>query len=237
LQLTTAPVRAFEAVVDFLYPPRCLLCPSAVAERGRGVCRACLGDFTLIGPQHELWRASAGKLLRDGLVDGMVSLYLFEKNGPLQRALHLLKYGGMKSLGGMFGRDLARSPAFGEICPAADAIVPVPLHGARLRERGYNQSGAISDGIGSVTGLPASDRVLVRTRNTPSQTTLKLHRREENVRDAFGVAASGVRVVEGKSVILVDDVLTTGATLRACARALKGAGASSVVCATVAIAD
>jgi len=236
MPLPSAPVRALEAVVDFLYPPRCLVCPSALTDRTEGVCAPCWSSIARIGPSHPAWVESESSLSSDGLVDGLHALFLFEKRGVLQQTLHLLKYGGMHSLGVRLGAELGFSLVASGLVPGVDAVIPVPLHGAKLRERGYNQSERICAGIRAVTGLSAERRALVRTRHTRSQTTLTVHEREANVRDAFGVARGGGKSVRDATLLLVDDVLTTGATLRSCALALKEAGARSVVCATVAIA-
>jgi len=237
MQCHTVPVRALGAVIDFLYPPHCLICTASVAPRPERVCGVCWSTIESIDGSHRAWMESGEKLVRGGLVDGLHALYLFEKNGALQRVLHLLKYGGMHSLGLRLGRELGRSLAGSGILSEIEAIVPVPLHGAKLRERGYNQSEKICRGIREVSGAPVVRRALGRTRNTPSQTTLKMHEREANVRDAFSVLPVSGRAIQGKTILLVDDVLTTGSTLRSCACALKDAGVRSVVCATVAIAE
>jgi ComF family protein len=236
VRFSVAPGPAIGAVVDFLYPPRCLVCSSPLGGRSEGVCPACRASIATIDRSHDAWRTPEEKFLEEGLVEGLHSLYLFEKSGVLQQLLHQMKYGGMHSLGVRFGVELGRAlDASGRIS-VVDMVVPVPLHGAKLRERGYNQSRKICEGIMAATGVPIGLRALKRTRHTPSQTTLKLHEREANVRGAFLVPRGSVQSVRGASILLVDDVLTTGATLRSCARALKDAGASSVLCATVAIA-
>lgn len=110
----------------------------------------------------------------------------------------------------------------------ADIIVPVPLHYFRLLKRGYNQSGWLASAISNQTGVQARHGLLNRVRPTPSQAGLSGRARYRNVRGAFGVPARARRHLEGKSVVLIDDVLTTGATLTACTRALLKAGARDV---------
>ncbi len=109
----------------------------------------------------------------------------------------------------------------------ADVIVPVPLAEARRRERGFNQAELIARPLGTLRGIPVDPTVLRRSRDTPPQVGLSAARRRENVRDAFAVA-DPARVAD-QFVLLVDDVATTGATLRACAEPLKAAGARRVV--------
>jgi len=106
-----------------------------------------------------------------------------------------------------------------------------------MRERGYNQSEIICAGVARMTGQRVEPRVLRRLRNTPSQTSLTLRRREENVRGAFAPRRGAEKLVRGQGVILVDDVLTTGSTLGECARTLAAAGAARVLVASVALAE
>jgi len=110
----------------------------------------------------------------------------------------------------------------------ADLIVPVPLHYLRLVQRGYNQSGWLASAIASQSGVSVRHGLLNRVRSTPSQAGLSARARHQNVRGAFAVAKRGERHLEGKTVVLVDDVMTTGATLKAASRALITAGAQQV---------
>jgi ComF family protein len=186
---------------------------------------------------HPVRREAEGRLVAAGTIDGFFPLFLFEKQGTLQQALHLMKYSGMHSvasrLGEELGKEIVRMPGFA----AADWLVPVPLHSARLRERGYNQSGKICEGMGRSTGIRVLERALIRGRNTPSQTKLAFHEREENVRGAFSIVKGRAGLLRGTTVTLVDDVLTTGSTVLASAAALRGAGVSSILVSTVAVAE
>ena len=149
--------------------------------------------------------------------------------GPLRQALHALKFHGKRAL----ARPLAaliREQCESVLAPDADALVPVPLARARLRERGFNQAELIADRLGALLDLPVRRRWLARVRETDPQTDLAAAERRTNVRGAF-VASSNVA---GRYVVLVDDVLTTGATCRECARALRAAGARQIDVVTVA---
>lgn len=154
---------------------------------------------------------------------------LADFDGKVQEAIHLLKYRHRRSLGRALGRwmgeKLKEVPGFSEV----HLVVPVPLHPRRRAERGYNQSWEIARGVGEVVGVPVEE-VLSRSRNTPSQTGLDVRQREENVRDAFRAR----RPLGKEKVLLVDDVLTTGATASECAKVLKEAGADGVSAAVVA---
>lgn len=150
----------------------------------------------------------------------------------MQTVIHELKYHGKKSLSKCFGCEMAilllRTPAYA----AADLLVPVPLHRTRFRERGFNQSLLLCQAISSHTGIPVESQVLKRTKYTSSQAKLSATERERNVATAFQVVDGGA--LNCKSIIVVDDVLTTGATLRACAVALRRAGATRIFGLTVA---
>jgi ComF family protein len=148
------------------------------------------------------------------------------------RAILLLKYEKVMPLGGWFAARLAEvvRGQSGEF--TADVVVPVPLHPARLRERGFNQAEVIARPLARRLGLPLRSYLLVRTKPRPDKLKLTLRERWETVRGAYALRA-GARV-DNLRVLLVDDVFTTGATLDACARALRRAGASRVAGLTVA---
>ena len=150
----------------------------------------------------------------------------------MSRAVLLLKYGNVTPLGAWFARRLEgvvhRQPQ--EF--AVDAIVPVPLDRGRLRERGYNQAELIAKPLARLLGIPFRSYLLVRTRPRPNQLRLTRRERWETVRGAYALHKTAQ--VDKLRVLLVDDVFTTGATLDACARALKEAGAARVVGLTVA---
>ena len=149
--------------------------------------------------------------------------------GPLRQALHALKFRGKRPLARPLA-ELVRSQCAAVLRSGGEALVPVPLARARLRERGFNQAELIADRLGDLIGLPVRRHWLARVRETPPQTDLPAEDRKTNVGGAFA-ARSGVA---GHHVILVDDVLTTGATCRECARALRRAGARRVDVVTVA---
>lgn len=146
---------------------------------------------------------------------------------PLRQAIHALKYGGQPELAGPLSRYLVavvQRPPWPEILAGIDGIVPVPLHVARLTKRGYNQSALLAGGLSERVRLELAENWLIRTRQTESQVGLSAVQRQQNVADAFHADAS----VAGKRLLLVDDVFTTGATLAACAQALRQAGAAAV---------
>jgi ComF family protein len=150
----------------------------------------------------------------------------------LQGIIHLFKYRYRRSLAGPLARSLVSVMRRDRRFDAMEAILPVPLHTAKARSRGYNQSELIAVHLARTMDLELIREGLLRIRNTPSQSGLDLAQREINVRGAFAV--KGPRAVAGRRLILTDDVLTTGATVDACAEALLHAGAEEVCVLTVA---
>jgi ComF family protein len=162
-------------------------------------------------------------------IDGIRSPFLF--NGVIRRAIHELKYRNIRSLAvplaELLYEYIRENPVPGEV------LVSVPLHRKRLRERGYNQSGLLAKQLGKLTGMPVTDDCLVRQQHTPPQArTANIDERRRNVIDAFSCVNGKL---EGRRVILIDDVTTSGTTLNACAGTLKKSGAVSVWGLTMAI--
>ena len=155
-----------------------------------------------------------------GYLDGVQAGLFY--NDAAARLIHAFKYAGAKYLAESLG-------AFLPTPPDADWIIPVPLHPFRRRQRGYNQSLLLAQHLSRTTGIPLQPRALTRIRNTPSQTQRTHAERPGNVRDAF-LAGRGL---QGSHILLVDDVITTGSTLDACALALRMAGAAGVWAVTV----
>lgn len=219
----TAALRSVgRAFLGLLYPPLCLGCEARLPDPAPAVplCAACLRSIP---------RAEPG-LLRDRLAllpHGLVferpfALWVFDEGGTIQRVQHAAKYNNRPGLGVRLGR-LVGEGMREAAAPAPDLVVPVPLHRVRQLERGYNQSLQLALGIGEGFGVPARE-VLVRRRPTRSQIALTKAARWENVSGAFALVEAGA--VAGRRVLLVDDVLTTGATAVAAAAPLRAAGAT-----------
>jgi len=146
---------------------------------------------------------------------------------PLREAIHRLKYGGQRELAAPLARYLVavyRQPPWTSMTSTLDAVVPVPLHPSRQAERGYNQAALLAHAFGESVGLPVVEPWLERIQATRSQVGLSARERHRNVARAFRAASAAC----GHTVLLVDDVFTTGATLMASARALLAVGARAV---------
>jgi ComF family protein len=229
-------------IADFFYPPVCKLC-TAIGE-SPPLCAACLASldqlaaapacdrcgYPLVHPADPCPHCH-GKGIAP--IDCVIRLGVFID--PLRTLVHRIKYRhGWPLAEFLADRLVAHEPAKG-LLAEAECLVPVPLHPFRQWTRGYNQASVIAARIGKRCGIPNSTP-LVRLRNTPSQTTLHAQTsRWENVRDAFGlISASSVR---GRHVVLVDDVMTSGSTLRSAARTLARGAPASISVLAVAVAD
>jgi ComF family protein len=148
-----------------------------------------------------------------------------------------LKYGGLTGVGRELGLRVGEAGRCAPWIGDVDLIVPLPLFRSKQRERGYNQSESIARGIARVVGKPVRPAVIRRTRWTETQTALGYADRQENVKGAFAVPRRKIGFLKGKRVLLVDDVVTTGATTRACAAALKAGGVAAVYVAAIALAE
>ena len=219
-----------EAVIDLLLPPRCGGCGAA----GSLYCALCRGRTRRLeeptcarcGAEVEHARATCGCRARLRALTRLRSTAAYE--GPVEKALHRFKYEGRRPLHRPLAMLLAEHLAVEGL--AAEAVTWVPLHPARQRRRGYNQAELLGRELARLCGLPALAG-LVRLRDTPPQVGLDRLRRQANVAGAFGWEGPELG---RRSLLLVDDVATTGATLEACAGALKAAGAGPVIGFTVA---
>jgi ComF family protein len=224
-----------DGLVAVLLAPACAACDTPLEQPTRGpVCDGCWRAIEPITPPVcdacgdplPSWRVISLALARcprcrraAGVVDRGRAVGVYD--GSLRAILHALKYDGRRSVARPLARLMADAGA--DLLAGADLIVPVPLHPRRERARGFNQARELAGGLG-----PPLVDALARTRATASQTDLPAGRRHANVRGAFAVRARVAPRVAHRVVVLVDDVSTTGATLDACARALKGAGAREV---------
>ena len=223
-------------VLDFLYPPFCLSCGMQLQAGEQLVCEACWQSIEKVHEVDSIYEESNQKFSAEGVVSKFISPFCFEKESKLQSIIHALKYRGYTSLGVKAGLLVGQLIKEDEVLARADYLIPVPLHRVKQRERGYNQSEFICRGVEEVTKIPTRSGLLHRKKYTVSQTQLSIEERKENVGDAFQIKERKREEIEGKSFILIDDVITTGSTINSCARELKNAGAHSVFAAAIALA-
>ena len=232
--LANAGLFLWNGVGTLLYPPLCLGCGDRLADPLGILCLPCLGSADraeLYEIDERLRRLPAARQA----IDFAFSLWLFDKGGLLQDVHHALKYGNKPVYGRILGEVLGREflDAWGEK-PLPSIIIPIPLHRSRQYERGYNQSEMLAQGVSLATGISISTSLLARGKSTRSQTKLSRKRRWANLAGAFHV--TNADMLAGHSVLLIDDVLTTGSTAGVAAKALREAGAQSVHLATLAMA-
>ena len=222
-------------LIDALVPPRCALCGRSILE-AHGLCASCWSRLRLI---ERPFCERLGTPFPYELGAGAISTAACDDPPPYQRAravavydegaralVHGLKYGDRSELAVMMGRWMARAGA--DILMAADLLVPVPLHRSRLWARRFNQAAMLCHEIARVTGSAVSTNALLRVRRTRRQVGLSARERAVNVRGAFRVPAERRIDIAGRRIVLVDDVLTSGATVAAAVRALRRAGAANI---------
>lgn len=224
-----------KAVLNFVLPPCCVVC----GRLGIQVCEVCLNELVPVGSRHcrvcgipflgaggshPCSRCLAGKAVYDR------HRAVFRFNEPVKRLMHALKYNHQFWVSEFF------TPYFKSLAgefAGVDLIFPVPLHKSRLKRRGFNQSQVLAALWGRILNKEVCASNLVRVKNTPSQTGLRRSERRKNLRQAFFLTDK--EVVRGKTLLVVDDVHTTGVTLNEAARVLKAAGAARVMATTAAI--
>ena len=212
--------------LDLFFPQWCIGC----GKMGDFICRSCCQSLAPITPPicPRCGRPQPGGTLCpdcvnwEAEIDGIRSPFRFD--GVIQQAIHQLKYQNLRALTSPLA-NLLRDYLIANPLPV-EVLVPVPLHRKRLRERGYNQSSLLARELSKLIDLPVVGNCLIRQQHTPPQARApNVAERQSNVDGAF---ACGDQRLRNKQVLLIDDVSTSGATLNACAAALKAAGATSV---------
>jgi len=233
--LQHAARRIFLPLIDFFYPPVCLCCNKLLPDGREHVCEQCWNSIRRVEKDLELYQETRGKLLASGTIDDLVASFVFEKEGSFQHIAHGLKYAGVQSLGIELGRRLGG--VINDWGLRADYLVPIPLHKRKLRERGYNQAELIARGVGAETRIPVRADLVHRNRFTQTQTALSMEERHKNVKGAFEIRSLDESVIKDKTFILIDDVITTGATIEACGHELREEGATCIIAASSALAQ
>ena len=204
--------------IALIYPRNCVGCSNSLYKHEERVCNHCyitLPKSNFHEEENELERMFSGRVpvIRAG------SYYLFEKSGKVQKLLHSIKYKSNKGLAEQIGIWYAQSLKNCNEVAGADVIIPVPLHPKKQKQRGFNQSEEFAKGLSKELNVPLSSDNLFRNAFTETQTRKRKFERWENVKDKFEL--KDPEVLRDKKVVLVDDVITTGATIDACYEAMK----------------
>lgn len=223
---------ALNNLVYLFYPTLCAGCQTMLYGEEKGLCSTCRMQLPHINTDEEqsvLLTKFGGRVM----VDYIHAYAYFTKKSIMQRLIHQMKYRGKRDLGLQLGKWCGQELAESKEKPMqADMLVPVPIHSLRRQQRGYNQSEWIAEGLSLSMGIVSRPDVMERTQFISSQTRKNRIERWANVANVFKVTKP--LAVQGRHVIIVDDVLTTGATLEACIAELRKAGAATVGIITIA---
>lgn len=206
-------------ILDLISPRQCVICGERLSVTERALCSSCYLHLPRTSYQFTPYDNPMTQLFW-GLapVSRAAALFFYEPHSEGAQLVYDLKYADRPDIGEDIGRMMAEEMRVAGYLKEVDMIVPVPLSPKRQQQRGYNQSERIAQGIHEMTGLPVYAKTLRRKHFHQSQTTLMRHQRQENVAEIFKLGDA--KDMEGKHILLVDDVCTTGATLSACARIL-----------------
>jgi len=209
-------------LVGLLFPNLCNGCGLSLYATEKVICTHCLYDLPYTDFHRYADNRVAKQLWGRLPFEAAMAMLYFKKNTKIQNLIHNLKYKGKTEVGYKLGNLMGDKLAGSELYKGIDYIVPVPLHPKKERARGYNQSNCIADGVAEVLGIPVHKNLLVRKKITETQTRKSRFIRYENMLAVFEVNEPGQ--VVNKHVLLIDDVITTGATLEACGTALINVG-------------
>ena len=232
-------------ILDLVYPQNCTICQKHLGGEEKDVCENCWKTLaslsapfcpyckSFLEDNHTLAEHLCPYLSKpeDRKILAVRSLGTFDDH--YKKLIHRFKYDRKIPLGKRLAQGLGKVVAQDEDFESCDLIIPVPLHRARHRERGFNQSEILAEGVSQAINLPLVKETLKRKKNTKDQTYLNAQQRAENVSDAFVVTRP--EKINERDVILVEDVITTGATLNECARMLEMAGAKRILAVTLAV--
>lgn len=215
----------FERILDLIFPPKCIFC-NKILNYGVDICicDSCAVKIPYFSDRN------LNLIKSNNYFDDIICIC--EYTGIIKKALIRYKFSNRPSFGRTFARLIYERIKEMTDWEKVDIIISVPLHRKKEQIRGYNQSHLISVQLGKLLGIEANKNLLIRTRNTDSQSLLNRVERLKNVKDAFLV--TDANSVKDKSILVVDDILTTGTTLNECCKVLKNAGARKITAAVVA---
>ena len=223
-----------EGFAGLFWPNVCACCCTGLTYGEKYICSHCMYELPATNFHQDQDNPVAQIFWGRATVEHATAGYFFRKGNRIQKLVHQVKYKGQKEMGAMLGREMGKS-----LCESSfsgvDLIVPVPLHPQKFRKRGYNQSEWIARGVAEILDKPLDIQTLVRRFFTDTQTRKKRFDRWENVDSGFELA--NPETFSGRHILLIDDVITTGATLEACIHAVLTAPESKVSVATLAFAS
>ncbi len=226
---------SFADLLELFFPTLCITCGERLITQEKYLCFKCWHDVPRTHFHHEPENKVAQLFWGRVQIENATSFFAYRKGSNYQQLIHFIKYRGMKDLGYESGKKLGYELQESEDFLSADLVVPVPLHPKKERKRGYNQCSYIARGVADVLGKPLSEGNLHRKVFTSTQTQKNRFERWQNVEGIFGLNNPGE--YKGKHVLLIDDVVTTGSTLEACAWQLLQIEGVKVSIATLAFAD
>ena len=225
----------FGPLFHLFFPRCCAVCGASLIEGEDTICTHCNIDMPRTNyhkmKDNPVERMFWGKFP----LERATSFFFYRKGSDFRQVLHQLKYGGQKEIGAIMGRYMASELQASDFFHGVDVIIPIPLHKKKQQIRGYNQSEWISRGIMAVTGIPVDTEAIIRRKNTETQTQKSALERWENVDGIFELHRS--EHLAGKHILIVDDVLTTGATTVACASRLAEIEGVRISVLTLAMAE
>lgn len=221
--------RSLRVVCDFVYPRLCAVCKRRLSLNERAICPTCFHNMPVF-LNHPVY--STERIEGEAYIETFDSLFCFKDGNATQRAIHQLKYNRYKDVGKLFGKLAAKKFRWSNC--EVDWILPVPISRKRRAFRGYNQAMIIAEGISQHTGIKASDSILARKIEFYSQTKRDKVSRQKAVKNKF--YCKRPQLLRNKSVLIVDDVLTSGATLAEVASVISRAGANHIKAFTAAVA-
>jgi ComF family protein len=218
----------FSDFVGLLYPPLCVACEAPLPKSIQHICVKCRYDLPKTD-HHKVQIESLSEKFENIVSNSALYPYCyFQKGSKFQKIIHHLKYHNRPALGRLLGRWYAHELWEANELRSYELIIPVPLHPSRLRKRGYNQALCIAEGINEVLEISVLPDALIRNEHQQSLTIFGKGDRIQMLREAYRINPVHQEIIEGRSILLVDDVMTTGTTLMACFEALSAAQPSAV---------
>lgn len=221
-------------ILHLFYPNICAACKQELLGNEKDICTSCWQQLPPTNFHLQINNPVEQRFYGRVDIQHASSFYAFHKNSPLQTLLHELKYNNKKEVGIALGKRCAQALSNLSWLKEIDMIIPIPLSKQKLKLRGYNQSEYLAEGLKNELHIPVDILSVTRIKNTISQTTLTIAERMHNMKDAFYLGKPNE--IANKHILLIDDVMTTGATLEACAKTILQAKQTKVSVLTLAYA-